>query len=463
MRFNFHPAPITKKSLVFIFSVVITAVYFFVGCKKLDVTKPANSIANSASSNDIVVTRPNVVFIVGDDIGYEIPTVNGGQSYSTPNIDLLANNGIRFNQCYGSADCSPARFMLLTGKYNFRNYTEWGVMDRSQHTIGNMLKNAGYATCYVGKWQLDGGDASIRTFGFDKYNVWLPYKRVPEEADGSRYKSPLLYQNGSYLPSSQTQNKYSIDIFTNYALKFIDSNKQKPFFLYYSIPLAHKKFTPTPDDPEYATWDFSNSSKKFFPGMIKYMDKQLKILNDKIQSLGLQNNTVFIFVGDNGSPKGISSRFNGITVPGEKGQTTTYGTHVPLIVSWPGHIGPSSKTNQLVDFTDFMPTLADIAGIPAPQNFGILDGKSFYPVLMGSASSSRDNIYNHFQPFISGNHSRLIKYVQNSTYKLYDDGRFYNIAKDVEETSPIPDSKLSLLEVIIKNTFKLVGTLLGDI
>jgi len=166
----------------------------------------------------------------------------------------------------------------------------------------------------------------------------------------------------------------------------------------------------------------------------------------------LQNNTVFIFVGDNGSPKGISSQFKGITVPGEKGKTTTYGTHVPMIFSWPGHITPSSVTNQLVSFTDFMPTLADIAGTPVPQNFGVLDGKTFYPVLTGSASSSRDYIFNHFQPFIS-QHSRLKRYVQNATYKLYEKGGFYNIAVDVEEQSRIPPDQLTPQEVATRNYF----------
>jgi arylsulfatase A len=170
---------------------------------------------------------------------------------------------------------------------------------------------------------------SIRTFGFDNYSVWLPYKVEPEELEGSRYKSAHLYEAGAFLPSSSTQDKYSVDIFTSYALDFIDSNKQQPFFLYYAIPLCHKKFTPTPDDPEYATWDYATGSQKFLAGMVMYMDKQVKILSDKIQALGLQNNTVFIFAGDNGTAKGVVSQFNDTTVAGGKGQTTTYGTHVP--------------------------------------------------------------------------------------------------------------------------------------
>lgn len=193
-------------------------------------------------------TKPNIIFIVGDDVGYEIPTINGGQSYSTPNIDKLAKSGMRFTQCRGAALCSPSRFMLLTGKYNFRNYTVWGQMNAAERTIGNMLKDGGYATCYGGKWQLDGGDASIRNFGFDKYSIWLPYKICPEDAEGSRYKSAKIYQDGGYLSQTVTDNKYSEDIISNYLLNFIDSNKAKPFFVYYSMILCHKAFSPTPDE-----------------------------------------------------------------------------------------------------------------------------------------------------------------------------------------------------------------------
>ena len=127
--------------------------------------------------------------IVSDDIGYEIPTADGGRSYSTPNIDKIAKGGIRFTQVRAAPLCSPSRFMLFTGKYNFRNYGIWGIMDTTQRTIGNMLQDAGYTTCYAGKWQLDGGDNSIRKFGFDKYSVWLPFKVCPEETEGSRYKT----------------------------------------------------------------------------------------------------------------------------------------------------------------------------------------------------------------------------------------------------------------------------------
>jgi arylsulfatase A len=460
---NLHSRP--NPNFVFLY-LSLFVLYALVGCKKVESLTPAEQKASSASVSDLVAGKPNVIFILGDDIGYEIPTIDGGRSYNTKNIDFMAQNGMRFTQCYGAPDCSPARFMLLTGKYNFRNYREWGVMDRTQRTIGNMLKGAGYATCYAGKWQLDGGDVSIRTFGFDKYSVWLPFKKQPEDNEGPRYKSPPIYQDGGYLPSTQTHNKYSVDIFTNYITNFIDAHKASPFFIYYSIPLAHKPFVPTPDDPEYNTYDFSKGSFRFFPSMVKYMDKQVGILMDKIKSLGLDKNTVFIFLGDNGTPKGITSSFNGIKVPGEKGQTTTYGTHVPLIFYWPTHTSPG-VTNQLVDFTDLMPTLANITGTPVPTNNGIIDGKSFASVLSGSASSSRDHIFLHFQPSID--HplgSKLYRYASTATYKLYDAdskyfnvlpdraGQFYNVVKDVHEKNPISKAALTAQEAQIKQSLQ---------
>lgn len=139
--------------------------------------------------------RPNVIFILGDDIGYNTLGVNGGKSYSTPNLDSMAHNGMNFTQCHASPLCSPSRFMLLTGKYNFRNYTKWGVMDTSQRTIGNMFHDAGYKTACFGKWQFDGGDESIHKFGFDSYSVWNAFN----DYNGSRYKNPYLYTNNALL------------------------------------------------------------------------------------------------------------------------------------------------------------------------------------------------------------------------------------------------------------------------
>lgn len=444
-----------RKQLFFFFLSTCLLQFIFQSCTKIQTanTRDGKIAIASQGSDARSDLPPNIIVMVADDIGYEIPTINGGQSYNTPNIDQLARDGVNFTQCYASANCSPSRVMLLTGKYNFRNYTKWGVLQTSNRTMGNMFKDAGYATCYVGKWQLDGGDASISTFGFDDYNVWLPYVLKPEDAGGTRYKSAPLYQDGAFLPSTVTNNKYSVDMFTSYAAGFMRANRKRPFLLYYATPLGHKQFSPTPDDPEYATWDFTRSKARFFPNMVKYMDKHVGILRDSLRNLGIEQNTVFIFVGDNGTSKGIISNFKGELVEGDKGRTTTYGTHVPLIVTWPGHINAGAITNQLVDLTDFIPTLSDLTGVPVPGILGITDGQSFYSVLNGGTASSRDYIFNHFQPLISPSNKIPIRYVQDSVYKLYDDDRFYNMVLDIKENYPISIDSMNEAELAKRQYF----------
>ena len=441
-----------KRNSLITAATAILLVIFFENCKK-DFETTVNT---GIEKNDALArTKPNIIFIVGDDIGYEIPTIDGGKSYSTPNIDKLAQDGMRFTQCRSAALCSPSRFMLLTGKYNFRNYSIWGIMDTSQRTIGNMLKDAGYATCYAGKWQLDGGDASIRKFGFDRYSVWLPFKICPEEAEGSRYKSAKMYQDGGYLPQEFTDNKYSEDMLSDYVLHFMDSNKTKPFFIYYAMILCHKAFSPTPDDPEYASWvaDPFVSDTAYFPSMVKYMDKKIGMIVDKIKSLGLDDNTAIFYIGDNGTPKYITSLFKNKSIPGGKGSTIDYGIHVPLICKWPGKIAPGTINGSLIDFTDFLPTFAGVANISVPL-YGILDGKSFYPQLKGRIGTPRSSIFTHFNPLTCGGHDNLVRYAQDSSYKLYETGEFYRFSKDINEENPLADSALTTKQKQVKQNLQ---------
>lgn len=446
----FLPHP---KNVIYFF-LCLSILFFLNSCKK-DLKETSVS-AGVTSALQSAGKKPNVIFIVGDDVGYEIPTCNGGQSYSTPNIDKLAQDGMQFTQCRSAPLCSPSRFMILTGKYNFRNYTSWGSMDQSQRTIGNMLKDAGYATCYVGKWQLDGGDQSIHTFGFDKYSVWLPFKVCLEEDEGSRFKSAKIYQDGGYLPESFTNNKYSEDITSDYLLKFIDSNKSKPFFAYYSFMLCHKAFSPTPDDPEYEGWDSDpwNSDTIFFPSMVKYMDKKIGVLIDKLKTLGIENNTIIFYVGDNGTDKKITSRFNNKRIRGAKGKTIEYGMHVPFLCKWPGKIASGSINNDLIDFTDVLPTLADVANVPVPATYGILDGISFYPQLRGLRGTPRDFIFTQYNHKVCQDNDDISRYSQTSDYKLYETGEFYKFNIDVLEEHPLPDSLLNARQKFIKQSLQ---------
>ena len=193
--------------------------------------------------------------------------------------------------------------------------------------------------------------------------------------------------------------------------------------------------------------------------MIKYMDKQIGMLQTKAMDPKFNRKTIFIYLGDNGSPKSITSKFNGYNIKGEKGFTTTYGTHVPMFFYCPGVVPAGVVSSQLVDFTDFMPTLANLSGIPVPTTYGTLDGKDFSQVVTGSAASSlRDCVFLHFRPALNPNGtSRLARYAGNSTYKLYDKtGKFYNVVNDIEELNPLPDSSLTPQELQTKQYFQQV-------
>ncbi len=411
--------------------------------------------------NDDSVPRLNVILILADDIGYEVPTYTGGQSYSTPNIDSLARNGMQFTQCHSAALCSPSRIMLMTGKYNFRNYFAWGKLAPDQKTIANVFKDAGYHTCVAGKWQFDGGDTSIHKFGFEKYIVFNPFTdSAADDAlmDLRRYKNPLLYKDGAYIPDSQTLNKYSEDIFVRYISDFIDSNLHHPFFIYYPLSLCHKPFYPTPNDPEFAAFDplTGKSNKKFFPSMVKYMDIKIGEVIAKVKSAGLEKNTLIIYFGDNGTPTEITSRWNNTSIVGGKAHTNLYGTHVPLFFYLPGTIKPGTINNDLVDFTDFLPTFADIVGLPMPQTYGPLDGTSCYNFLFNQKNAEREWSFCHYEPLtLDGTNLTVKRYVQTTGYKLYDStGYFYNVQKDPLEKSPLADSTLTPYEMRLKIEFQ---------
>ncbi len=466
LSFDFQPGKPLKIIIPGII-IIVTAGIMLTGCSRDMKSLPAingNDLASITLKGKS--SKPNILILLGDDIGYEVPTCDGGESYQTPNIDKMAKNGVLFTQCHSAPTCSPSRFMLLTGKYNFRNYSKWGVMGTDNRTIGNMLKDAGYATCYTGKWQLDGGDNSIRTFGWDRYSVWYPFDLDKEKLEGSRYKSSKIYQDGGYLPLEASLDKWSDDIFTSYLLNFIDSTNsiKQPFLAYYSMNMIHGPISPTPDDPEYATWDFANLAQDpaFFASNIKYVDKKIGEIRDHLDALGLLENTIIFFLADNGTQPRVKSQFNGFTVQGGKGSTDEIGTNVPLVVLWKGKLVEGSVSNTVVDFTDFMPTIAEAAGIPTPTNYGTLDGVSFYPaILSGTDLIIQSTLYDAYSKSPIGGHP-FRTWVQDDTYKLYGKGTFQGartfvkIAKGKSDKPPIADSSLTPEQVIIKANFQAI-------
>lgn len=364
--------------------------------KVVELTTKSADVSNAHNTD-----KPNIILILSDDVGYELMHYTGGESYETPNLDLMAAGGRQYTQCHSTPLCNPSRQEIMTGKHGFRNYTEWGTMDLSQRTFGNILKDAGYSTCISGKWQLDGGDNAIHTFGFDKYCVWQPYDSVA----GSPYKDPILFQDNVYLKPPFTTGKYGQDIQFNYAINFIDSAKT-PYFLYWTPNLCHEPFSPTPDDSSFATWTNGISDPRYYPSMVKYMDKLVGGLLDKVRG----TNTIVIFTGDNGTDPYITSIWRGDTIKGGKGTSTVYGTHVPLIV-WGN--GASGIDSGLVDFNDFCSTLKSISCC-CPHSRK--DGVPFYP----THDSVKPYLYFDFYPNPEGAPRRHTVWVMDKEYKKYD-------------------------------------------
>ncbi|MBU96794.1 MAG: arylsulfatase, partial [Dehalococcoidia bacterium] len=343
--------------------------------------------------------RPNIVLIMSDDLGYEAIGANGGTSYATPVLDSMAGAGIRFENTHVQPLCTPTRVQLMTGKYNFRNYIGFGLIAPDEVTFGHLFSSAGYKTCIAGKWQLHSYNPpdempearstgqKIEDAGFDEFCVWHPHHT---EEKGSRYKSPIVYENGEFLENME--GKYGEDVFADYIIDFMERNRDDPFFVYFPMALTHRPLEPTPDSPEFddfvppsnetlgaRTWakleDWDDEAR-YYKDMVEYHDKVIGRVNAKLEQLGIAEDTLVIYVGDNGSPVEVCSIIHSHTeVCGGKGLTVDRGTHVPLICSWPGTIPSGAVTTDLIDASDFLPTILEAAEITPPDDY-FIDGRS---------------------------------------------------------------------------------------
>jgi arylsulfatase A-like enzyme len=389
--------------------------------------------------NLVAEKKPNVILIMADDLGYETLGAYGGISYATPNLDKLANEGMRFDHCYSTPLCTPSRVQIMTGKYNNSNYIGFGLLDPNEKTFGHYMQEAGYTTYIAGKWQLLGNahqqklaggqvGTTPEKAGFDDYCLWQI------DQLGSRYKDPTL---STKKDGTRTYpGKFGPDIFLENIKAFMEDNKENPFFVYYPMALTHDPFVPTPNNKEFKGFNAMSkvNDTAYFGEMVHYMDMIVGKIVGATEKLGILENTLILFVGDNGTDRDVISRFNGSDVQGNKGYTTDAGTHVPLIANWMGRIAPNSVNNNLIDFTDFLPTLLDLSG-----NGGLkpvaLDGISFYPQLFGDHSNKRDWIFCHYAPNWGKFENK--RYVQNKKWKLYENGELYNLQTDILEENPL--------------------------
>jgi arylsulfatase A len=407
---------------------------------------------NGLASPDVAaadVDRPNIVLIMADDLGYECIGANGGRSYKTPNLDALAKAGVRFEQCYSTPLCTPSRVQLLTGKYNFRNYTRFAHMDLRETTFGNLLRDAGYRTCIAGKWQLAGDEQAPHQIGFDEYCLWQAAGKR-----GSRYANPVIIENGKWR--GDTQGKYGPDVVCDYVLDFIGRHRDRPFLAYYPMMLPHNPFEPTPESKGLG------GRQKYFADMVTYTDKNVGRVLRRLDELNLSERTLVIFTGDNGTNRQIRSQLGERIIQGGKGTTTVAGTHVPLIARWKGHTPEGVVNDDLIDFTDFLPTLCEAAGVemPADETF---DGTSFLSPILGRQGKSRSWVFCYYEPK-HGNFNKKAVYAHDKRWKLYDDGRLFDLVADPGENRVLTndDQKVANAEAARKRLQDVLEQMASD-
>jgi len=385
-----------------------------------------------------VAAKMNVVLIMADDSAADNYGCYGNTFFKTPILDKLAATGAKFNHCYSEPVCTPSRVKIMTGRDGIRNYVKFGTLDRNEITFGTMMKNAGYATAVAGKWQLHGGpNGSLAPdCGFDTFCLW----NYPG-GGRSRYWEPSIIRDGKLLET--TDKDYGPDIFIDFIIDFIEKNKDRPFFIYYPMVLVHAPFLPTPDSKPMEGVDRKEKALFCFRDMIAYADKCVGKIVNALERLGLREKTVLIYTTDNGTGRNLTYPYKNEKRNGEKAYATDGGTHAPLIVNCPGTVPEGIVSDDLVDFSDMMPTIADITGAALPDV--TLDGRSFWPQCQGKKGNPRKWIFQYYYPKFApaakahgqGINGREIVWAQNQYYKLYRDGTLY-ATSDRHETSPIP-------------------------
>ncbi len=350
--------------------------------------------------------RPNIVFILSDDYGITGMGCYGGK-HKTPNLDRLAQTGLRFEHCYSAPLCGPSRALCMTGRYAFRT----GVVDngsggrlhpKNEVSIAKVLEQAGYATAVSGKWRQLGyfsTKADGRLWGFDEFLTWGIGNR------GERYWDPAYDKNGE--PLANIEGKYGPDLLHEFVVDFIGRHRDRPFFVYYPMVLVHGPILRTPDSPP--------RSADLLADNIAYMDKLVGKLVAELDRMRLREKTLLVFTGDNGSPRG--GTINGREIDGRKGSMKEGGSRVPLIANWPGTTPAGRVSSDLVDFSDFFPTFAEIAGARLPEGVK-LDGRSFAPQLRGQPGKPREWVYVQL-----GDQ----RYVRDARWKLTGDGNLFDM------------------------------------
>ncbi len=431
----------------------------------------------SKSAASELQKKTNILFLLADDLGWADLSSNGSRFYETPNIDQLAIDGMFFTDAYAASPvCSPTRNSILTGKYPARTgHTNiGGAMKREQVTLAETLKEAGYATYFTGKWHLGNGKGKSlpQDQGFDINIGGCHYGQPPsyfypyfDESQAKKFPHPI--------PGLTRGNKgeYLTERLTDEALNFMKSRKglADPFFLYFSYYTVHTPLEARPRVIEKYKEEAKRmgilSDKEItfnrqkvvqnnpvYAAMVESLDDSVGRLLMQLKELEMENNTVVIFMSDNG---GLSTKgkFGGPTsnLPLRAGKAFMYegGIREPMIIRWSGVSKPGTRCEVPVISTDFYPTLLDIAGISLRPRQHV-DGTSLVPLLKGATALSRKALYWHY-PHNHSAGSRASSAVRRGDYKLihfHEGNRFelYNLADDIGEQNELSATKPKILK-----------------
>jgi len=416
-------------------------------------------------------SKPNIIYILADDLGYGEVGCYGQEKIKTPSIDRIAANGVRFTQHYsGNTVCAPSRCALLTGKHMGHAYIRgndemkergdvWNdpaiegqrPLPAGTETIATMLKRAGYATGAMGKWGLGGPSDSghPNDQGFDEWYGYLCQREAH-----SYYPTHLWRNKEKHVLEANrdgAQGDYSHDLIADEALGFIRRNHDRPFFLYVPFCIPHVSLQ-VPEDSlaEYAgLWPETPFKGGHYAGhatpraayaaMVTRMDRDVGRILDLIEELGIGDNTLVVFTSDNGPTfnGGSDSPFFKSAGPFRGLKCSLYegGIRVPFVAQWPGRIAPGTTSDHLSAFWDMMPTVAEMAGVSAPDD---VDGLSMLPTLLGRADRQEDHDYLYWE--LRGSQAarrgdwkavRLKGKKKIELYNLSDDpGETHNVADD---------------------------------
>ncbi len=368
-------------------------------------SKAGIKIANDTLHSIIGGRRPNVIYIMADDLGYNDPGCYGQLKIQTPNLDKLAAEGMRFTQHYsGCHVCGPTRGSLMSGQHTGHAWIR-GNPGQSQTwtgpgdpplrdedvTIAEIFKSVGYNTACIGKWGL----GSVTTTGHPNEVGFDYFYGYQTHVDAHSYYPANLWRNTQQVA---TNGVYTHELLAEDVLNYITDHKNKPFFLYLPYTIPHGPYNPPSDEP-YSGESWAQDTKDY-AAMVTMMDADIGEMMNLLKKLGIDDNTIVFFTSDNG-PDGSPSTFfdsNGI-LRGKKRDFYEGGVRAPLIARWPGKIKPNSQTDHISAHWDMFPTFADLVGVKPPKgrwpdgSEHETDGISILPVLLGKPQPKHEHLY----------------------------------------------------------------------